>query len=259
MTALQHSSEPNSACLGLVLLASGSSLAPSYRDGRLLSAAVGCDGCLTPLLSAGATSGFVAAPKDGASCPAVCSSVDQNPAGLQQFNAAAPIESYSCAANVSGQGLVPGYQLTSNTTCTVAWGRSVDLYNDFSCLCVEPSASLGIVNAESGACSWACNQTVDGLVGSAAQAEASTPSDACIPAEDIGAPWLLARLAWAQLSDLVSPSNRCCSARQPKLACPAALQLPAPAEHLLLLPACPRLFSQPAAQLITSPVLLQGS
>ena len=141
----------------------------------------------------------------------VCSSVGQAPAALQQFNAANPVDSYSCAANVSGAGLLPGepssasaaggkpsegraesveragYQLTSNTTCTVAQNASVDFYNDFSCLCVDSTASLGLVNAESGSCATACDQTVDGLVGQPVQPVSSTPSDACIPAEDLGA------------------------------------------------------------------------
>ena len=128
----------------------------------------------------------MAAPQNGAACTTVCSSTKQNAASLQQFNKPQPVVSHSCAANITGHGLVPGYQLSGNTTCTVAWGQSVQISQDFSCLCMEPTASLGIVAAEGTSCDYACNQTVDGLIGSAVEPAASAPSSACLPSEDIG-------------------------------------------------------------------------
>ena len=126
------------------------------------------------------------APADGDSCPTVCSSTGQNAATLQQFNQPKPVLSHSCAANVTGHGLVPGYQLSGNTTCTVAWGQSVRTSQDFSCLCMEPSASLGMVAADGGSCDYACNQTVDGLSGTAVEPPASVPTAACLPSQDLG-------------------------------------------------------------------------
>lgn len=127
--------------------------------------------------------GFVqAAP--GATCQQTCTANSKTAAFLNNFYTDA--STYLCAANVSGQAYIAGYQ-TTDPVCTTTYNNAVINATDFGCLCLTSQQTPGL-EASTGteSCEQTCAQTLEGEVGTAVRTDAHTPLYACLPASEAG-------------------------------------------------------------------------
>lgn len=128
-------------------------------------------------------SGFIVA-ADGAMCQDTCIASSQTAAHLNNFYTDA--STYLCAANVSGQAWVAGYQ-TTDPFCTITYDSSVINATEYACLCLTSEQTPGLepsTGAES--CDVTCAQTLDGDVGTAVRADNSLSLYTCLPGSEAG-------------------------------------------------------------------------
>ena len=97
------------------------------------------------------------------------------------------LETSVCEVNVTGQGRLSGYQEGGSSTCNVVIDSIATNSSDYSCLCLEAQSTPGLATASS-SCSSACDQSYDGLIGSAVATDSSDTSYTCLPSSEIGMP-----------------------------------------------------------------------
>lgn len=149
-----------------------------------IEALLSSTGALCSVGAAASGSTFVPR-KDGLSCNSICSS--QGLTSATQRSSDSPVETSVCAANVTGQGMLSGFQQGGNGTCNVVSKGEAATFDEYSCLCLDSQAMPGLAAAEDSTCSSACSsQSFDGLTGSAVSTDSSEPSFTCVPSTEIG-------------------------------------------------------------------------
>lgn len=129
--------------------------------------------------------GFTFVPAyDSLSCSSVCSAQGLASATLKSSDG--PMQTSVCEVNVTGQGRLSGYQEGGSSSCNVVSSSLAGNFSDYSCLCLQLDATPGLATATGSSCSAACDQSIDGLTGSAIATESSEASYTCLPTPEIG-------------------------------------------------------------------------
>jgi len=121
---------------------------------------------------------------EGATCQDTCTAVSQTAAFLNNFYTDA--STCLCAANISDQGWVAGYQTTS-PVCTTTYNGAATNATQYACLCLSSEQTPGLepsTGAQS--CEQTCATTLEGEVGTAVRTDQSLPSYACLPGVEAG-------------------------------------------------------------------------